>query len=341
MRRRCDDRVEYRVIDAAGSERRRKKIENLQGSRPRGDDFETCTLGMSAGIDQDIDLVAPDLLCRVRGIERAKVAELVRVAPNPISYRAPVIRGQRVRVKIEPASVRELEERQQQQGVHVLAETGRQNADPQPALGARRIAPRQRRDSAFDVRRHAPRDGMPFADVERQMKGCERERAVQRCCRIVGRASELRDIAFPVPPIAITLCNVASPEKDASRIEGGRRVRIRRELMAEPFNESAIGRARRVEGGFGLVELSEGGKREPTLQCREGMGRQPVEDPIELAQRAFIVAGREQRFAVDRVRARPIAVACKEFPGLLERALALRTAYLREGVLIDLLGVFG
>src|SRR4051812_17813081 len=112
--------------------------------------------------------------------------------------------------------------------------------------------------------------------------------------RILDGTPERRDIAFPVPPVTLPMREITTPEVDVFRRERRDFFRIPGELAAELFHEGGIPAPRRSEHLSRFVESPEGREREAALQRREWIRRQTAEYPLELAQRAFVVAGREQ-----------------------------------------------
>jgi len=86
-----------------------------------------------------------------------------------------------------------------------------------------------------------------------------------------------------------------------------------------------------------VVESPQCRQREPALQGCERIGGQPLEDPVELVQRFFIVAGGEERLAVNRVRAGPGGAGSQELARLFEGLFAAAAGNQRQRGVIQLL----
>lgn len=171
-------------------------------------------------------------------------------------------------------------------------------------------------------------------DVEGQMHCSGHERSVESHRRISNRAPELGYIALVITPVAVALREISPPEEDDLRIELGELIRARRKLSAESLHESLVRFACRVESSLGFVESSGGGEGEASLEVCKRVLRQARDNPVELAQRTFIVAKRQKRLAVHRMGTGPVRVARKEPACVFQRRLAPRVADLREGAMI-------
>ena len=128
---RRDNRVANEIVDVVGAGRTRKTEEGgLHRRRTMGEDAQAVVAGVALQVDQDLDAVGANALCRLAVADLGQV-DKASAALEPLTHRAGIFRAVRVQRDLEPTCRKLLEHLRHQVRRRVLVEIGGHEAHTQ------------------------------------------------------------------------------------------------------------------------------------------------------------------------------------------------------------------